>query len=149
MSTETAARPMRIGEVAELTGTTPRTIRYYEELGLFGSETPREQGKHRCYTDADVDQINEIVRLKELLGLSLEQLKQVVEAQAARAEVRAEYRVTEDPARRRELLLESSRHIETQLSLVRGRQTELRELEQELSGKLEHIADKIEALAEL
>ena len=26
---------MRIGEVAELTGTTPRTIRYYEEIGLL------------------------------------------------------------------------------------------------------------------
>ena len=28
--TATASKPLRIGEVAELTGTTPRTIRYYE-----------------------------------------------------------------------------------------------------------------------
>ena len=28
-------RPLRIGELAELTGTTPRTIRYYEEIGLL------------------------------------------------------------------------------------------------------------------
>ena len=34
MST-TAERPLRIGEVAELTGTTPRTIRYYEEIWLL------------------------------------------------------------------------------------------------------------------
>ena len=38
----------RIGEVAERTGVTTRTIRYYEELGLlFGSE--REKGRHRLY----------------------------------------------------------------------------------------------------
>ncbi len=43
-------RTMRIGEVAELTGTTPRTIRYYEEIGLLSGGTEREQGKHRCYT---------------------------------------------------------------------------------------------------
>ena len=67
---------MRIGEVAEQTGTTPRTIRYYEELGLLGSEAEREQGKHRSYSEADVERIREIVRLKDLLGLSLEQLSQ-------------------------------------------------------------------------
>ncbi len=45
---------LRIGELAELTGTTPRTIRYYEEIGLLpGAE--REQGKHRLYAERDVD----------------------------------------------------------------------------------------------
>ena len=68
------SRPIRIGELAELTGTTPRTIRYYEEIGLLGSAEAREQGKHRCYTVADVERLKEIVRLRDLLGLSLEQL---------------------------------------------------------------------------
>ncbi|MBV9004057.1 MAG: MerR family DNA-binding transcriptional regulator, partial [Solirubrobacterales bacterium] len=38
---------MRIGEVSELTGTTPRTIRYYEEIGLLPGAADRTQGKHR------------------------------------------------------------------------------------------------------
>ena len=64
---------LRIGEVAELTGTTTRTIRYYEEIGLLrGGE--RAQGKHRFYTQTDADRIHEIVRLRNLLGVSLEQL---------------------------------------------------------------------------
>ena len=67
-------RSIRIGELAELTGTTPRTIRYYEEIGLLGGTADREQGKHRCYTTADVERLKEIVRLRDLLGLSLEQL---------------------------------------------------------------------------
>jgi DNA-binding transcriptional MerR regulator len=87
----TAERSLRIGEVAELTGTTPRTIRYYEEIGLLGSAAEREQGKHRCYTDADVARVREILRLRDLLGLSLDQLSQLLEAQSARAELRRAY----------------------------------------------------------
>ena len=34
-----AEKLMRIGEVAELTGTTPRTIRYWEEIGLLPGST--------------------------------------------------------------------------------------------------------------
>ncbi len=61
---DAAGRTMRIGEVAELTGTTPRTIRYYEEIGLLSGGTERETGKHRCYTQADVERVKEIVRLQ-------------------------------------------------------------------------------------
>ena len=64
----TAERPLRIGEVAELTGTTPRTIRYYEEIGLLPGASDRAQGKHRFYTAADVERVSEIVRLRDLLG---------------------------------------------------------------------------------
>ncbi len=63
-------RAMRIGEVAERTGTTPRTIRYYEEIGLLTGGTERQLGKHRCYDEQDVERILEIVRLKDLLGLT-------------------------------------------------------------------------------
>ena len=87
MST-TAERPLRIGEVAELTGTTPRTIRYYEEIGLLPGAADRPQGQHRYYTAADVERVKEIVRLRDLLGLSLEQLSRLLEAEAARAELR-------------------------------------------------------------
>ncbi len=91
-------KPLRIGELAELAGTTPRTIRYYEEIGLLGSTEDRAQGKHRLYTRADLDRVTEIIRLRDLLGLSLEQLSQLLEAQAARAEIRREYRQSADPA---------------------------------------------------
>jgi DNA-binding transcriptional MerR regulator len=136
----------RIGEVAELTQTTPRTIRYYEELGLLGSGGGREQGKHRSYSDSDVERIREIVRLRDLLGLSLEQLSQLVEAETARAEIRRELGETEDPARRRTLLTEAGRHIETQLGLVQSRLGELQALESTLLGKRETVARKLTEL---
>jgi DNA-binding transcriptional MerR regulator len=141
-----AERSMRIGEVAELTGTTPRTIRYYEEIGLLGSASDREQGKHRCYTEADVERIREVIRLRNALGLTLEQLSQSVEAETARAEIRRELVETADPGRRRELLLQAQVHIETQLRLVRERLGELGALEEELVSKQGLVAEKIDAL---
>ncbi|MDQ6728791.1 MAG: MerR family transcriptional regulator [Actinomycetota bacterium] len=130
-----AQRTVRIGELAELTGTTPRTIRYYEEIGLLGCAVDRTQGKHRVYTEADVQRLREIVRLRDLLGLSLEQLSQLLEAESARAHLRREYRQTEAPAQRRRILTELQRHIGTQLELVTGRLTELGELRDELQAK--------------
>ncbi len=138
-------RTLRIGEVAELTGTTPRTIRYYEEIGLLpGGE--RAQGKHRCYTDADIERVKEIVRLRDLLGLSLEQLSKLLEAEAARAELRAEFQRTDHPAERRRILKQSLGHIATQLELVRGRRQELEKLEQELVEKRRTVRGRLKEL---
>jgi MerR family transcriptional regulator, repressor of the yfmOP operon len=144
----TADRSLRIGEVAELTGTTPRTIRYYEEIGLLPGASDREQGKHRCYTRADVERIEEIVRLRDLLGLSLEQLSTLLEAQSARAEIKREYHRTEDPGVQRNLLGQSLGHIGTQLELVRGRLRELEQLEKELVDKRRLVQSRLKELSE-
>jgi MerR family transcriptional regulator, repressor of the yfmOP operon len=142
----TAERTLRIGEVAELTGTTPRTIRYYEEIGLLPGAANREQGKHRVYTEADVERVNEIVRLRDLLGVSLEQLSQLLEAETARAELRREYRATEDAGERTRILHELRHHIDNQLALVRGRRAELEKLEAELVDKQRLVATRLREL---
>ena len=139
----TAPRTLRIGEVAELTGVTPRTIRYYEEIGLLGSEGERAQGKHRVYTDSDVERLGEIVRLKELLGLSLDQLSSLLEAESARAHLRREYHQTEAPAERRRILGQLLGHIQSQLGLVRSRLQELTELAGELEEKERLVRQRI------
>jgi DNA-binding transcriptional MerR regulator len=144
--TATATKALRIGEVAELTGTTARTIRYYEEIGLLPGPDDRAQGKHRTYTEADVERVREIIRLRDLLGLSLEQLSKLLEAETARAEIRREYRRAEDPATQRRLLTEALGHIGTQLELVRDRQRELAELERELVEKRRSVNGKLAAL---
>ena len=45
-------RRLRIGELAERTGVTPRTIRYYEEIGLLDTGE-RRKGAHRTYDESD------------------------------------------------------------------------------------------------
>ena len=80
---ESPSRPLRIGELAERVGTTARTIRYYEEIGLLGGEEDRDHGRHRSFTEDDVERLEHILRLRDLLGLSLEDLQRVVEAEDA------------------------------------------------------------------
>ncbi len=140
-------RPLRIGEVAELTGTTPRTIRYYEEIGLLRGGQ-RAHGKHRCYSDVDVERVREILRLRDLLGLSLDQLSQLLEAETARAELRREYHRTEQPAKRRRILEQALGHICNQLELVRGRRDELVRLEQELAERKQKVQHALADLQE-
>jgi MerR family transcriptional regulator, repressor of the yfmOP operon len=139
-------RTLRIGEVAEQTRTTPRTIRYYEEIGLLPGAADRAQGKHRWYTEADVERVNEIVRLRDLLGLSLDQLKQLLAAEAARAELKREYHETDDPAARRRILEEALGHIATQLGLVRDRKRELERLEGELLDRRKLVNRRLKEL---
>ena len=49
---------MKIGELAELTGSTPRQLRYYEEKGLIASD--RSSNGYRSYSEDMVDQIQQI-----------------------------------------------------------------------------------------
>jgi DNA-binding transcriptional MerR regulator len=131
---------LRIGEVAKRVGTTPRTIRYYEEIGLLPVAGDRAAGSHRLYDDADVERLRDALRLKDLLGVSLDELKTLVEAEDARAALRDEWRTAEPGAeRRREILDEALGHLERQLALVRRRREELDALEHELAAKRERV----------
>jgi DNA-binding transcriptional MerR regulator len=146
MSSAEATRILRIGELARRCGTTPRTIRYYEERGLLGGggATERPSGGHRSYTEADVAEVRELIRLRELLGLSLEELGRVIEAEDARALLRAEFEAgVTDPTRLRELLREALGHLDVQLSLVRRRQGELAVLEQELAERRDSVLGRL------
>ena len=137
------ARPLRIGEVASEVGTTPRTIRYYEEIGLLPGAADRPSGGHRNYTTADVERLRELIRLRDLLGVSLEELRELVEAEEARAVLRREFQASEDPGRRGEILREALGHIDRQLELVRRRKTELERLEDELGSRRRRIKRRL------
>jgi DNA-binding transcriptional MerR regulator len=136
-------RRLRIGELAELTGTTPRTIRYYEEIGLLPEPEEREQGKRRLYGETDVERLRELIRLRDLLNLSLDELSKLVSAEAARAEIRREFAETEDVDQRRRLLDQAAEHIAGQLKLVRGRKEELERLERELVATQRRVRTRL------
>jgi DNA-binding transcriptional MerR regulator len=136
--------PLRIGDVARLAGTTPRTIRYYEEIGLLPEAPERPSGGHRLYAHAEVERLREVMRLKELLGVSLQELKDLLAAEEARAAVRAQLRRDDvHPDRRRELLLEALGHLDRQLELVEHRASELAKLRAELCETRKRVRRKL------
>ena len=66
------AKYYQIGKLANLLELSPRTIRYYEEIGLLNSIKRIEGGK-RIYTDKDFQRLKFITRLKHL-GLTLSEM---------------------------------------------------------------------------
>ena len=129
---------LRIGEVAQRVGVTPRTIRYYEELGLLGSGE-REKGAHRTYAETDVMRVQELIRLRDLLGLTLEELVELAEAEEARAALRGRWEEDPSDEERLRIVEEAIPHVERQLALVRGRQSTLEEFAAELETKLSRL----------
>lgn len=64
---------MRIGELAERTGTTPRALRHYEENGLL--EAARSDNGYRDY---DIDAVRRVRNIRFLIeaGLTVDDVKQ-------------------------------------------------------------------------
>ena len=141
------ARGLRIGEVAARTGTTTRTIRYYEEIGLLPPSGDRASGAHRTYDESDVERLEEVLRLKALLGVPLDELRELVTAERARAALRSEWRSgAAGVARQREILREALGHAERQLELVGHRREEIARLEHELKAKRRRLRSRLAKL---
>src|SRR5262245_47296154 len=68
---------MRIGELTERAGVTPRTVRYYESIGLLPPGEREGNGQH-YYTEETVRRLQKIEQLK-LIGLSLDEIRDVID----------------------------------------------------------------------
>jgi DNA-binding transcriptional MerR regulator len=94
---------LQIGEVCQVTGLTPRTLHYYDEIGLL-VPSERLAGGQRLYTAADLKRIEEIKELKRLFGLSLGDIKRLLDADVARSRhLEAAEKAADAASRRREL----------------------------------------------
>ncbi|MGH3226123.1 MAG: heavy metal-responsive transcriptional regulator [Streptosporangiaceae bacterium] len=72
----TEARAMRIGELAGELGLNPRTIRYYEVIGLL-PQPERTGGNYRAYDHGDLDRLR-FIRAAKRLGLTLDEIREVL-----------------------------------------------------------------------
>ena len=68
---------MRIGELTERAEVTPRTVRYYESIGLLPPGEREGNGQH-YYTEETVFRLRKIDQLKQL-GLSLDEIRDVID----------------------------------------------------------------------
>ena len=127
MSTAAAERSMRIGEVAELTGTTPRTIRYYEEIGLLRRSRASASRASTAATPRPTSSgSGDRPPARSARPLARAALAARRGGDGSRRDPARSITRRSNPGRQRERLLEQSRgHIETQLELVQGRLTEL------------------------
>ena len=68
---------MRIGKLAEATGQTTKTIRFYEAQGLL-PEPPRTPSRYRVYHHQDIERL-EFIRKAKRLGLSLQDIRGILD----------------------------------------------------------------------
>jgi DNA-binding transcriptional MerR regulator len=97
------AVPLRIGEVAHLAGLTTRTLRYWEEVGLVAPNDRLCSGE-RLYSPDQLERVTHIRELQELLGLSLAEIRVVLESEDAVARARSARRAGASTPRRLALL---------------------------------------------
>lgn len=65
-----------IGEVARRVGVNPKTIRYYEGLGLL-DRPPRTEARYRLYAPAVVERLA-FIKKAQALGLTLEEIREII-----------------------------------------------------------------------
>ena len=82
MSHESSSAGLRIGDVAEATGLTVRTLHYYDEIGLAGPSARSASG-HRLYQGEDVERLYLISRLRPL-GLPLAEIRSALDGAGVR-----------------------------------------------------------------
>ncbi|HXH21813.1 MAG TPA: MerR family transcriptional regulator [Dehalococcoidia bacterium] len=152
MATEQKERPrnepyLQIGEVADRTGVTQRTLRFYEERGLLKPPS-RMEGGFRLYSEEDVGRVEQIKRLQSLLGLTLAEIKEMVEAEETKTELRATYRPDLDAEARIARLVKAIEVTERQSQIIGAKVNALIEMKADLEAKLQRYRAGVAELRE-
>jgi DNA-binding transcriptional MerR regulator len=108
---------MRIGELADQVGVNPKTVRYYEQIGLI-PPAPRTSGGYREYTDTDASRLT-FIKTAQHLGLSLDEVAEILRLRE-RGEPPCGYV--------RDVLSQQLRSIDKRIAELRALPSELREL---------------------
>lgn len=125
-----------IEQVSTRTGLTKRTLRYYEEMGLL-LPTDRTEGNYRRYSEADLQRLERIKELRDLLGFSLTDIRQLLETEDERGQIKVAYRQETDTATKIVQLDRSDDLIRTQLQLIEQKIAGLEQMRASLLAKLQ------------
>ena len=144
---------LSIDEVARRTELSKPTLRFYEQKGLV--EPPaRLPRKFRKYSPQDLEQLERVKQLRDLLGLSLNEIEETLrhdkERERLTEQMREQWHATTDETIRknwleeaRRLNREQSEEVEKQLGAVEGRIEGLERLREEMTARKQRI-DELE-----
>ncbi len=112
-------------------------MRYYEEINLL-PPTGRTEGNYRRYSESDIQHLERIKELRNLLGFSLSDIRQLLEAEDERDLIKLAYRQETDAEGKIAQLDRADELIREQLSLVEQKIQGLEQMRSSLLAKLEH-----------
>ena len=130
---------LQIGEVAERTGVTQRTLRFYEEKSLLKPPT-RMVGGFRLYSEADIQRVEQIKQLQQLLGFTLAEIlaviKEMVDAEEVKMQLRAEYRPDAALPQKKAQVIRAIEVTERQYEVIRQKIDALAQMQSRLEERL-------------
>jgi len=115
-----------IGQIAEETGLSIQTIRYYESLGLLPAPLRSESG-YRKYDEAYLEHINFIKNAKEF-GFSLDEMKELVRLKSSNSSLGKEVK---------DLIKAKMAELAEQIKNLENTYNYLASLNQSCSGKMQ------------
>lgn len=120
MTTEPTMALMQIGELADRTGLSLRTIRHYDDEGLL-NPSARSAGGFRLYSADDLDRLLVIRRMKPL-GFSIDEMRELLAVVDALADTASDAARKPELARRLAAFTENARErrqkLRTQLAMA-------------------------------
>jgi DNA-binding transcriptional MerR regulator len=129
---------IRIQEVAARTGLTPRSIRYYEEVGLL-RPAARSQGAYRLYDASDLERLRFIRSLRDDAGFSLAEIARLLEDEDARIRDRERFESTGDPAEKRAILRDLIERMDRQVATLADKAERLRAMTAAADARRAHL----------
>ncbi|WP_027092584.1 MerR family transcriptional regulator [Cohnella thermotolerans] len=138
----------KIDDVAKQCGLTKRTIRYYEEIGLLPAPQ-RSEGGTRLYTDEHIATLNKLIRARDSLGFTLQELQRYLIVSDILEGKRQTYReMTESltPEERKEKLLDMEEALDKQLDLIETKLSNIMTIKGELEELKTRIRKRLETL---
>jgi DNA-binding transcriptional MerR regulator len=142
----TPGRLLRIHEAATEVGLTPRSVRYYEEIGLL-TPAARSEGDYRLYDETDLERLRFIKGLRDDAGFSLAEIARLLEDEAARERSHAAYHATTDQAERARILRDRLVRYDHQIEILRTKVDRLAIMVDEADARRARTAALIDELA--
>jgi DNA-binding transcriptional MerR regulator len=132
------ARLLRIQEVATATGLTPRSIRYYEEMGLL-RPAARSRGDYRLYDSSDLERLQFIRGLRDDAGFSLAEIGLLLEDEDARIRDRERFESSADTAEKRAILRDLVGRADRQVATLEAKAGRLRAMIEAAEARRDHL----------
>lgn len=113
-------RTFTVEEVAKKLNVTPRTLHYYEEMGLI-APVSRTAGGHRLYDEQVVQKLNRILQIKASLGISLQEIREIMDGEDAMERLKKNYKGSVNEEERSRILDEYIQLLQSMVSKVDDR----------------------------
>ena len=127
-----------VEEITARLGITPRTLHYYEEIGLIPS-VPRTNGGHRYYDQAILERLEHILRIKNVLGASLQEISTILNAENNLNQIKELYQKEVSDEEKLKLLDQGAELLSSLVNSIDEKMEKLTKLRENFQQRLDKV----------